>query len=149
MENENNTNQELQWSRKKIKIVFSVLGVLIILLGGGAGYFYYQSKNTNSDEKTVEQNKKELASMIEAVGKLILLPTDEEPTMATVSDPTKLQNQDFFLKAEKGDRVLIYSKAHKAILYSPTKNKIIEVAPINLNSTPKTDTVGATPGITP
>jgi hypothetical protein len=33
-----------------------------------------------------------------------------------------------------GDKVLIYSRAQKAILYSPSKNKIIEVAPINLTA---------------
>ena len=51
--------------------------------------------------------------------------------MATVSDPEKLKDQPFFAKAQKGDKVLIYSNSQKAILYSPTEDKIVEVAPIN------------------
>jgi hypothetical protein len=67
---------------------------------------------------------------VAAVGKLIVLPTDEQPTLATVVDPSKLKNQPFFAQAQKGDQVLIYTNARKAILYSPTANKIVEVAPL-------------------
>ena len=68
-----------------------------------------------------------------AVSKLMVLPTDETPTMATVSDPEKLKNQAFFVNAKVGDKVLIYTKARKAILFSPSQNKIIEVSPLNVN----------------
>ena len=32
---------------------------------------------------------------------------------------------------QKGDKVLIYSASQKAILYSPSLNKIVEIAPVN------------------
>jgi hypothetical protein len=99
-------------------------------MAGGLYYFYSKSK-----EATVVKNpKSDLEKTISQVGRLMVLPTDETPTMATVSDPEKLKDQPFFANAKTGDKVLIYSNARKAILYSPTQDKIIEVAPVNLGA---------------
>lgn len=68
------------------------------------------------------------------VGKLIELPLDEEPTVATVTDAEKLREQPFFINAQNGDRVLIFTQAKKAYLYRPSTNKIVEVAPVNLGN---------------
>jgi len=64
------------------------------------------------------------------VGRIIVLPNDEEPTVATVTDPEKLRDQVFFANAKAGDKVLIYTKARKAYLYDPIAGKLVEVAPI-------------------
>jgi hypothetical protein len=114
---------------KKITIFLTVL--LIFSIGG----FIFILKNTKS--KDVGENsestlQKTLPEIIAKVGMLMILPLDEEPTMATVSNPEKLKDQAFFANASSGDIVLIYSKAGKAILYNPTENKIVEVSPINL-----------------
>ena len=69
---------------------------------------------------------------MERVSRLIILPTDEEPTIATVADPDRLQDQPFFDNAKTGDKLLIYTNARKAILYDPVSDKIVEVAPINI-----------------
>ena len=102
------------------------LGVLLLLSVIGMAYFYQQA---NSDPQKVA--KEELDKAVAQIGKLIVLPKDETPTLATVSDPDKLKDQPFFANAKKGDKVLIYTIAKKAILYSPSLNKIIEVAPVN------------------
>lgn len=75
----------------------------------------------------------DIRKILSKVEKNILLPEDETPTVATISDVEKLKSsQLFFAKAENGDKVLIYTKAKKAILYRPSIAKIIEVAPIDL-----------------
>ena len=107
------------------------LTALLILSVGGMMYFYSQA---HSDPAKVA--KADLDKTVAEVGKLMILPTNETPTLATVSDPEKLKDQPFFANASKGDKVLVYSVARKAILYSPVLNKIVEVAPVNLGTTP-------------
>jgi hypothetical protein len=106
-----------------------LVGMLVLLLvGASAGMLYFYRQAVTPEEGSAAQ----VSHAVAVVGRLMVLPEGETPTVATVSDPQKLQDQPFFAKAEKGDLVLIYPLAHRAILYSPKLNKIIEVAPINL-----------------
>ncbi len=82
-----------------------------------------------SPEQVVQEQSKKL---IEKVGKLIILPVDEEPTIATVTDLKPLQDQPFFKNAKLGDKVIIYSLAKKAVLYREEANIVVEVAPLNI-----------------
>lgn len=127
--------------QKVIDRLVLVVAVIAVVFGA---YFYYQWSLLKQDPQAVAQQ--EVTALVAQVGKLIVLPTGEEPTIATVSDPTALKDQPFFAQAQKGDKVLIYTTAKKAILYSPTLNKIVEVAPLNIGAsqkavtTPTTDT---------
>lgn len=73
----------------------------------------------------------EINSIVAKVGKLIPLPTDETPSLATVKDASKLKDP-FYKNAMTGDIVLIYVRARKHILYRESSNKVIEVATIGL-----------------
>ena len=129
----NNTNIPLENQPKSSMTKKAVLTVVVLLLLaslGVAGYYYRQFENLKKNPNKTAQD--ETKAVIDAVGKLIVLPTGEDPTVATVTDPSKLKDQTFFAHAQVGDKVLVYTTARRAILYSPTLNKIIEVAPINI-----------------
>lgn len=116
-----------------LKVAVVVLGFLVLGLAGTSILFYKQARNVNVDPQKVSQEENE--KVIAAVGKLVLLPEGEAPTIATVTDPEKLKaEQAFFAKAANGDKVLIYTRALKAIMYRPTENKIIEIAPLVIGS---------------
>lgn len=117
----------MNWIKNNI---LSILVTLLVATTGSAYYFYgeYTSLKKEPNKAAEEEVKK----LVTTVGKLIILPTGETPTIATVSDPEKLQDQLFFAKAKVGDKVLIYTNTKKAILYDPVEKKIVEVAPINI-----------------
>jgi hypothetical protein len=71
------------------------------------------------------------------VGTFLELPSDETPTLAAVREASKLRTQAFFKNAQDGDKVLIYAKAGKAVLYRPDTKKVIEFATISLESNAK------------
>lgn len=117
------------------KYVFPIITIVAI---GSAVFMYLQLRSLNKDPQA--EAKKEATELNALVGEFVLLPEGEIPTIATVSDPAALKDQSFFNNAQKGDKVLIYSQAKKAILYRESINKIIEIAPLNNNEN-KTNTI--------
>ncbi len=92
----------------------------------------------------------EIDSITEKVALLMDIPS-EVPTIASISDASKLRGQAFFAKAQNGDKVLIFNAAQKAVLYRPATNKIIEVAlykPPVVN-TPQEEVAGASTTVVP
>lgn len=116
-------------NKKVTQKLVPIIAVVAILL---AGYFYAQIHTLKKNPNVAAQA--EVADLVSKIGKLVLLPEGETPTVATVSDPEALKDQAFFAQAVKGDKVLIYAQAKKAILYSVSMNKIIEVAPLNIGN---------------
>ena len=112
---------------------FAVIVLVIVAVIGScsAYYFYNKYKSLNSDA-TVEA-KKESDRLVGLLGKLIELPAGETPTIATITDKEKLKDQPFFTQAQNRDILFAYTTAMKAILYRPSSNKIINVAPISIN----------------
>lgn len=119
-----------------------IAAIVVFAVAVGAAIFYFVRATTAQKElASFKDNpnaaaEKETKDLIARVGELIVLPTDETPTIATVSDPEKLKAQSFFVNAKTGDKVLIYTKARKAILYDPIAHKIVEVAPLNIGDKP-------------
>ena len=115
-----------------------ILLVVLIAVGstGAAFYFYsqYQTIKKNPDLVYKGEDKK----TIESISKYMELPQGEEPSIATILDITKLKDQKFFENAQNGDKIIIYNSARKAILWRPTTNKIIEVAPLVLGDQAQT-----------
>lgn len=123
----------------KSTIIFIILALTGLSAGG---YFFYQYQKTQAELQTIKTDpttvqkaaQEEVKRLIAEVGKLIELPTGEEPTVATITDLEKLKDQPFFQKAKNGDKVLIYTNAKKAILYDPLSKKILDIAPVNIGS---------------
>jgi hypothetical protein len=106
---------------------------LLAVAGAGSGYYFYSQASASRNPQQAAQD--EAKELVAAVGKLMVLP-DELPIIATVADPSKLAGQPFFEKAQKGDKVLIYNSARKAVLYNPETNLIVDVAPLSIGSQP-------------
>jgi hypothetical protein len=126
------------------------VGLLIIVLLITAGALYWKYRQTATQLATISQQstQAEDEQLMKDVGALIILPA-EEPTIATVTDKEQLANQPFFVQAQNGDKVIIYTASKKAILYRPSDKKIVDIAPLIIDnptpSAPDTTETKATP----
>ncbi len=110
--------------------------IILVLLVAVLPAFYFYNKSRIAEQKLNDPNtanQQVINAVVKKVSHLILLPTDEQPTLATISDASKTKGQPFFTNAKNGDKLLVYTQARKAILYRPSTNLIIEVAPLNVS----------------
>ncbi len=128
-------------------LLFSFLIVVILV-----GYNWLQNgkQAVGADGKL---NSEAVKALVDEVGDKMEIPQNETPTIATVTDVTKLSDQPFFRNAKNGDKVMIFGSTKEAILYRPSIHKIIAVAPINgtINPsvTPAQATTSGTLSVTP
>ncbi len=130
-------------SSKKLKFIFGLVLVVAIVGAVSSAYLWNKVKYL---ENPTPSTQEEIKQLVIEVGKFLVLPTDETPTLATISDPEKLRDQPFFANAEAGDKVLIYTVSRKAILWRPSISKIVEISTLNPSSAlNQTDSTGITP----
>lgn len=116
-----------------VKLLLVLALATLLGIGGFLLYRTWQQKQEAAANPSLaaEQSKKVLLDRVKA---LVVIP-DEDPTVAMVSDATKLKDQPFFAAAENGDQVLIFTVAKKAVLYRPSLNRVVEIAPISAPAT--------------
>jgi len=119
--------QEYDWNKIGVIVFITALIITSTVL-----FFKYKRSQEilNNPQVLVKEETKQIVSKI---SRFMELP-NEEFTLVTVNDVSKLKNQLFFKNAKNGDKVLIYINAKKAILYRPSTNKIIEVSALDMNN---------------
>jgi hypothetical protein len=115
---------------QKNKLIGILFLIIILLIISFSLYFYY--KQNTIEYGFNNQIQKENIELFAKISRLYLVP-DEEPTIATVSNPELLKDQSFFTLSEKGDKVFIFIKAGRAVLYRPSIDKIIEIVTVKNN----------------
>jgi hypothetical protein len=106
------------------------LSLTLILTACGATPEELKAKDV---EKQVETNLR----LMEKVGSLMILP-NEEPIIASINEAEALRKeQPFYNGVENGDQLIVFPKAQKAVIYSPSKNVIVNSGPFTINDTPK------------
>ncbi len=109
----------------KNPLVLCLLSVALTLLVVGAIVHFRQHRAPETQLKQV----------LGEVGQIMYLPNNETPTLATVSDQSKLQGT---LKsvAKTGDDVLVYQRHGEVIVYRPSAHKIAAVEPLLIGNQP-------------
>jgi hypothetical protein len=112
-----------------IFIVGFLLGALLVV-----GFVYYRAPQVFSLRTPEEQARLDVLATVKEVGKLMILPTNEEPTVLDITDPQSLiAQQPFFTGSIAGDKLLVYKTTARAIVYSPSRNLIVNVGPVTNN----------------
>jgi hypothetical protein len=70
------------------------------------------------------------------VNRLVLLPRDEEPAIATVTEKMRISDK-FLEQAQDGDKLLLYYQSLKAYLYRPSAHKLVDIGPITVDPSAK------------
>lgn len=113
---------------EKILIVFTIAAFAV------ASYFTYLrielQKSVQDVAQPVEVETDE--EMLARINKVYALPKTDTPSIMYFDDINSIPQQDFFKKALPGDRLVVYEKIGKAILYRPSTKQIIEISPISI-----------------
>ncbi len=113
--------------------------LIILVLLIACAFLFTQYQDAQKKLHPAVEVKKQTTTLVGRVGKLVILPTDETPTIVTVLHADKLKTQTFFADAKDGDKVIVYNIKKRAILYRPSTNKIVNIAPINVSPTGTTN----------
>ncbi len=121
-----------EYKRKKYSF-FVVSKVIrqsvLVVLGIALGVIGYHQ--LTKDRDAVDQKK-----LLSDLAEVIILPTEEGPSVFDIDDPVLLsQDQDFFVGSVKGDKLVVFPVAGKAIIYRPSKHLIINVGPVFFENT--------------
>lgn len=121
---ENQSKNTFLWSQGTWLVILGVIASVSIVFN------IYQYRQIVLLENPQAFTERQLARYVRDIGAVIALPSDETPTLATVSDPEELKAQPFFANAKVGDIVLVYEQAKKAVLWRPSEKKLIEVSSV-------------------
>src|SRR3989344_6293155 len=78
-----------------------------------------------------QQNQEVARQVVEKVRKLITLPENVEPTVATIVDVDTLRKRNaFYNKVENGDYLIVTTD--RAILFDADRNIILDVVPVQI-----------------
>lgn len=130
----------LSSSSMRLKILFPLLVVallaLVVVLDGQRRKAETELTNLTVRLEQLQggndqTNREKAQQIIERVGRLIDLPTDVTPTVATIVDVEKLKAQNpFYAGASNGDFLVVTPT--RAILFDAERDVIIDVVPVQI-----------------
>lgn len=116
---------------KNIKRGLVVLAVLAV------GVLVWQYMDARAELKRYNDPAaavaKESEDTVSEVGKVMVLPTGEQPIPALVKDEAKFADNPVFEGVKNGDKLLIYQEKRKVIIYRPSTKQIVNVITIAAN----------------
>ena len=110
---------------------FRLFIVVLIIAAWSYGFYEIGRASVYSAHPELSGNEQATA-ILSKVSKLIQLPSNETPTMATITDAAAAKKaQPFLANAQNGDVLIVYTSAQEALLYRPSSNVLITVGPVD------------------
>lgn len=119
-------------TRRRVAVISLSIVILAALCVGAWFIWRAYSKSQNLDSVGV---------VVARVNRHFILPTDEQPALATVTDVSKLTTP-FLKKSADGDKVLIYQKNRIAVIYRPSIDRVVAVGPVTIDTPPPVNQTG-------
>lgn len=118
------SNQSIKTSRRKGRRLNVILSILLIIAVVVGGFWYWQYHKTADKNPESEQRR-----WTSELSKVIVMP-DEKPLITTVLDKTKLTNETLASQAQNGDRLYIFAKSERLVLYRPADKRVVNMLTI-------------------
>jgi len=122
--------------QKRLKLIFGSLSLLVVVLLLAVGYSQYRLYVLKRDELNITNSTGQTSpaktgeEVIKALSRHIILPENELPQIAEVTDVAKLkEKQAFFKDVKNGDIVIVYATI--IILYRPSLDLIVAAGDIS------------------
>lgn len=123
-----------------IVVAVLLLGALVFFLTSGNSTTVVEQhantapiSGTELEKTTTPEQMAQAETILEGLRKHILLPSGT-PQMMQINNPDDLiQKDQFFAGSQNGDVLLIYRDAGKALIYSPQRDIIVNVGPVQVD----------------
>lgn len=121
---------------KNLTIGIGILSVIMLLIGGYLGYMvldkYKIGGGTIANQNVLSDE--EIDEVVDALKKNIIIPSEETPVVALITDVEILiAEQEFYQGAENGDFVIVYPDLERAFVFSLKRDLIINVGPVQFD----------------
>lgn len=112
--------------------IIVTLFVLFVLTLAGAVYFFLQYQKTQAVVGGGDGvSEEEVVRIVGLVSQHVVLPENETPSVALVTNIEELRDQPFFRNAENGYQVLVYQQTGLAVMYDPQRDLVVNMAQIS------------------
>ncbi len=122
-----------------------VLGIALVIVVGVGGWWAFSSQsgsglaNLSAGTKLSDAQVQEVIGLI---GKFMVVPSDEKPSVVVLKDVASLEaQQSFYHGAKDGDILILYST--RAIIYDAAANKLVAMGPVQRNDVPASTASGS------
>lgn len=114
----------------KRKVLTLIIPVVLVATGV---FIADRFMDLNSIQAGEVQNEKQISKVVDSIKKHLVLPVDEQPLVATVSNAENLKlANSFYENASDGDYLVLYESIRLGILYDNEKDILLKVAPLSL-----------------
>lgn len=113
-------------------------GLVVVALVGAGGWWAFRSQSSDdlgnlSTAAGTKLTDSQVQAVIARVGKFMVIPSDEKPSVAILHGVKELAaQQPFYRDAKEGDILVVYSS--RAIIFDAKANKLVSVSPIQQNT---------------
>lgn len=123
----------------------AVVFLVALAIGGGAYWQFASPQLPVIDSLTKPKDQADISSIVNMIRQSVEIPSNETPTVATVTDQDKVRSQPFFASAQTGDKIVVFAQAKKAVLFRPSSGKIINIITLsdNRSAEPKSASASA------
>jgi hypothetical protein len=100
------------------------LVILLVVALAASGFWFAQYRKALRNNPATQQQQ-----LVTQLSKLIEMPSGQ-PVITTVIDKSKLTNPTLASLAHNGDRLFIFTKSKRLVLYRPSDKKVVDMLTI-------------------